>query len=174
MSSAKAREGPSQKLYLKNNNVLWGEFDFSNLSSMSFNAQEQKKFGLRVGDLLVCEGGEIGRAAIWNNGYPGLYYQKASHRLRPKSEEHSNEFLMHYLRYCSLRGILSSIATGTTILHLPEEQLAALVLPFPPKNEQLEMLTILRGVWNTTKLAKKRVDQDAERHRTLISTIFEV
>jgi restriction endonuclease S subunit len=44
MSSAKARKGPSQKLYLKNNNVLWGEFDFSNLSSMSFNAQEQKKF----------------------------------------------------------------------------------------------------------------------------------
>jgi restriction endonuclease S subunit len=81
---------------------------------------------------------------------------------------------MHYLRYCALRGILTSIATGTTILHLPEEQLAALVLPFPPKDEQQEMLTILRGAWNAAKLTKQRVDRDAERHKALLSTIFEV
>lgn len=173
MSSAKAREGPNQKLYLKNNNVLWGEFDFSELSSMSFNEQEQEKFRLQAGDLLVCEGGEIGRAAIWSNERPGLYYQKALHRLRPQSKEHSTEFLMHYLRYCSLRGILNSVATGTTILHLPEEQLAALVLPFPPKDEQQEMLTLLRSVWSATSLAQSRVTQDIERHKAFLSMAFE-
>jgi len=173
MSSAKAREGPNQKLYLKNNNVLWGKFDFSNLSSMSFSQREEEKFSLRAGDLLVCEGGEIGRAALWNNEYPGLYYQKALHRLRPKSNEHSTEFLMHYLRYCALLGILHSVATGTTILHLPEEQLAAITLPFPPKDEQEEILHALRGAWNAVNLIENRVDMDADRHKALLSKILE-
>jgi type I restriction enzyme S subunit len=174
MSSAKARAGDNQKLYLKNNNVLWGKFDFANLSSMSFNESEQEKFALEPGDLLVCEGGEIGRAAIWNNEYPGLFYQKALHRLRPRSQEYSNCLLMHYLRYCSLRGILNSVATGTAILHLPEEQLAALVLPFPPPEEQQEMAMILEGALEAIELAENRVEQDLERHKALLSMIFEV
>lgn len=174
MSSATARTGENQSQYLKNNNVLWGEFDFSTLSSMSFNEVEQKKFSLEIGDLLVCEGGEIGRAAIWKNEYPGLFYQKALHRLRSQTNAYSTEFLMHYLRYCSLRGILNSIATGTTILHLPEEQLAALVLPFPPKDEQLEILNMVTTAHDATKLAKSRANQDSARHKALLRRILEV
>lgn len=173
MSSRIAREGKNQKLYVKNNNVLWGEFDFSELSSMSFSQDEQEKYTLEVGDLLVCEGGEIGRAAIWKNEYPGLFYQKAIHRLRAKTDEYSPEFLFHYLRLCAIRGILKSIATGTTILHLPEVQLAALTLPFPDRNEQNEIVTILDSAWNAIKNVDKRIIIDRERHTQLLSQIFE-
>lgn len=64
MSSERSRLGEKQKPYIKNNNVLWGRFDFSELPQMSFDGRGIAKYSLRSGDLLVCEGGEIGRAAI--------------------------------------------------------------------------------------------------------------
>ena len=172
MSSAGARSGPNQLRYVKNNNVLWGEFDFSDLSQMSFDEKEQQKFSLKKGDLLVCEGGEIGRAAIWNDEIPGLLYQKAIHRLRSKSGKSSTIFMMHYLRYCAMTGILNSISTGTTILHLPEVQLAALILPFPQNDEQHEIVLFLSSAWNAIKLVTKRSELDSERHKLLVLEVF--
>lgn len=146
MSSEKARLGENQKIYIKNNNVLWGKFDFSELPQMSFDAREIEKYSLRYGDLLVCEGGEIGRAAIWKEAIPGMLYQKALHRLRPKSEDDIPEFMFHYLRYCAKRGILEGVATGTTIRHLPVEQLSELQLPFPPQQDQKEIAQSLTAI----------------------------
>ena len=139
MSSEKSRLGENQKTYIKNNNVLWGRFDFSELPQMSFDDREIAKYSLRYGDLLVCEGGEIGRAAIWKEAIPGMLYQKALHRLRPKTENDIPEFMFHYLRYCAKRGILEGVATGTTIRHLPVEQLSELQLPFPPQQDQKDI-----------------------------------
>ena len=172
MSSAKSRTGNNQFPYLKNNNVLWGEFDFSELSSMSFSEEEQSKYELKPKDLLVCEGGEIGRAAIWNNQRPGLYYQKALHRLRAKLPHPSTELMLHYLRYCSMRGILNSIATGTTILHLPEVQLASLVLPFPPPDEERRMLAILTAAVNAHRYSTERVRLETERHSKTLMIVL--
>lgn len=146
MSSEKARLGENQKIYIKNNNVLWGKFDFSELPQMSFDAREIEKYSLRYGDLLVCEGGEIGRAAIWKEAIPGMLYQKALHRLRPKTEGDIPEFMFHYLRYCAKRGVLEGVATGTTIRHLPVEQLSELQLPFPPQQDQKEIAQALTSI----------------------------
>jgi type I restriction enzyme S subunit len=168
MSSETSRKGDFPQPYLKNNNILWGDFDFSNLSEMSFDLYEQDKYALKKGDLLVCEGGEIGRAAVWMDEYPGLLYQKALHRLRSISEENSPEFFMHYLRYCSLKGILKSIATGTTILHLPAERLAALRLPFPPKDEQLKLVNILQSATLAIIKTKQRYIEATSHHGKLL------
>lgn len=146
MSSEKSRLGENQKTYIKNNNVLWGGFDFSELPQMSFDEREMAKYSLRYGDLLVCEGGEIGRAAIWKEAIPGMLYQKALHRLRPKTENDIPEFMFHYLRYCARRGILEGVATGTTIRHLPVEQLSELQLPFPPQQEQKDIAHVLTAI----------------------------
>lgn len=146
MSSEKARLGENQKTYIKNNNVLWGKFDFSELPQMSFDGREIEKYSLRYGDLLVCEGGEIGRAAIWKEAIPGMLYQKALHRLRPKTENDIPEFMFHYLRYCAKRGILEGVATGTTIRHLPVEQLSELQLPFPTQQVQKDIAQALAAI----------------------------
>lgn len=146
MSSEKSRLGENQKIYIKNNNVLWGRFDFSELPQMSFDEREMEKYSLRYGDLLVCEGGEIGRAAIWKEAIPGMLYQKALHRLRPKTVNDIPEFMFHYLRYCSKRGILEGVATGTTIRHLPVEQLSELQLPFPPQQDQKDIAHALTAI----------------------------
>lgn len=158
MSSKKAREGEGHAKYIKNNNVLWGEFSLDDLPTMSFNERERDKFSLEPGDLLVCEGGEIGRAAIWSGDREDIYYQKALHRLRPIIPEASTSFFMHYLRACSVNGILNRIATGGTILHLPRERLAELRLPFPSVSEQARLLNILESLQQSLQESKRRSD----------------
>jgi type I restriction enzyme, S subunit len=66
MLSQKAHVGNSPKPYLRNKNVQWGRIEVSDLLYMDFDDRESEKFRLRAGDLLICEGGEPGRAAIWN------------------------------------------------------------------------------------------------------------
>ena len=159
MSSKKARESEGHAKYIKNNNVLWGRFSLDNLPSMSFNQREREKYTLESGDLLVCEGGEIGRAAIWSGDHQDIYYQKALHRLRPIRPDANTMFFMHYLRACSINGILSRIATGGTILHLPRERLAELRLPFPNISEQRRCLDILEALQDCQQASTKRSDQ---------------
>lgn len=158
MSSEKARSGATQKIYIKNNNVLWGKFDFSELPQMSFDKREIEKYSLRNGDLLVCEGGEIGRAAIWREDIPGMLYQKALHRLRPKTENDNPEFMFHYLWYCAKRGILDGVATGTTIRHLPVEKLSELELPFPLRQAQEDIVRLMTSIVDENARIEERLN----------------
>ena len=168
MSSKKSREGPHQTQYIKNNNVLWGRFVLEDLPMMSFSEAERSKFSLRPGDLLVCEGGEIGRAAIWEHVGREIFYQKALHRLRVKNGKTSPRFFFHYLRYCAASRILEKISTGTTILHLPRERLAALRLPFPKIELQRAIAVSLDSLVEAEAQARARV----ERLKTVRSTLL--
>jgi type I restriction enzyme S subunit len=83
LNQAAKAQNPQYK-YLGNSDVRWGYFDFSALKSMHFNEREKVKFTLQPGDILMCEGGEVGRCSIWYSTRKDLYYQKALHRLRSK------------------------------------------------------------------------------------------
>ena len=83
MLNKKARETLPRFPYLGNKDVRWGRFSFRKLRKMHFDDREREKFRLVPGDLLVCEGGEIGRAALWTGEFD-CYYQKAVHRLRAR------------------------------------------------------------------------------------------
>ena len=72
--------------YLANVNVRWGSFDLEDLPLMKFEDSEQERYGLKYGDLVVCEGGEPGRCAIWKNQIPNMKIQKALHRVRVSSD----------------------------------------------------------------------------------------
>jgi type I restriction enzyme S subunit len=70
------------KPFLGNRAVQWGRIDLSDIGVVKLTPSDLQRFRLRDGDLLVCEGGEIGRAAIWRQLIEECYYQKALHRLR--------------------------------------------------------------------------------------------
>ncbi len=93
MLDTKKNKGEYQP-YLANLNVRWGSFDLNNLSLMRFEKKEQERYGLKYGDLVMCEGGEPGRCAIWKDELPGMKIQKALHRIRPRSCVN-----VHYLYY---------------------------------------------------------------------------
>ena len=169
MLSQKARTGDDPKPYLRNKNVQWGAIDITDLLSMDFNERERGKFILVPGDLLICEGGEPGRAAIWRGAMTECYYQKALHRLRPKSDTVSNEFLAHWLefalRYQDLYGVAGA---SSTIAHLPEVQLKMLQVPLPSRNEQDTLVESLNAVDNKIALHQSKHAAFTALFRTLL------
>ena len=173
MLSQKARTGDDPKPYLRNKNVQWGAIDTTDLLSMDFNERERGKFILVRGDLLICEGGEPGRAAIWHGAVKECYYQKALHRLRPKSDTISNEFLAHWLefalRYQDLYGVAGA---SSTIAHLPEVQLKMLQVPLPSRNEQDTIVEFFNAVDNKIALHQSKHAAFSALFRTLLHQLM--
>ena len=118
--------------YLANVNVRWGRFDLTNLREMRFEPHEVKKYGLMAGDIVMCEGGEPGRCAIWKDQVSGMMLQKALHRIRPH-EGLDHQFLYHCLSFMAKSGRLTGLFTGATIKHLPREKLLTVVVVVPLK-----------------------------------------
>jgi len=153
MLSSKARAGISPRPYLRNANVQWGKIDLSDLYQMDFSDAEARKFELKYGDVLVCEGGEIGRTAIWHNEVEGCYYQKALYRLRPKNNLIVPEYFLYYFMVAFIiRNTYGVSGTKTTIAHLPAIKLKMLQIPIPNIEEQKEISAVL-GVCDSKIIA---------------------
>ncbi|NSY50460.1 restriction endonuclease subunit S [Agrobacterium tumefaciens] len=136
MLSKAAKVGSSPSPYLRNANVQWGRIDTEDLLHMDFSEQEKQKFRLQRGDLLVCEGGDVGRCAVWNDEQE-MYYQKALHRLREKTGSVFNQFIMYVLVRIFTSKALSAGLIGTnSIAHFTREQFLRLKLPVPDIGEQ--------------------------------------
>lgn len=120
--------------YLRNINVRWGRFELDDVQEMPFETDELERYSVRRGDLVVCEGGEPGRCAVWIHTNP-MFIQKALHRVRCGSEL-APTFLAYWLRHLAGSGKLAKQFSGTTIQHLPGVKLAALDVPHPPVAEQ--------------------------------------
>ncbi len=133
--SPAARSGINPQPYLRNMNVRWHRLDLADIKEMDFTERELIKYELRPGDLLVCEGGEVGRCALWLRGRGQMYFQNALHRLRPRPGV-SAEWIMHYFRWAASTGLLGSETSGVTIRHLNQPMLRGLLIPLPPLEEQ--------------------------------------
>ena len=129
----KAKNKGEPQPYLRNINVRWFTFDLTNLLQMPFLPTEADKCTAVKGDVLICEGGYPGRAAIWNEDYP-IYFQKALHRVRFYEPEH-NKWFVYYLSSQDLSGELKQHFSGTGIQHFTGEMLARFSIPLPPLPE---------------------------------------
>lgn len=155
MLSPKAKTGSSYYPYLRNTNVQWGRIDTSDLAQMDFSEAERKKFELRFGDLLVCEGGEPGRCAVWRNDMPGCYYQKALHRVRPHDGKADTEFLSLWIRHQAITGAFEDQNGKTTIAHLPQVRLEQLLVPDLGLAEQRRTADRLKAQMAEVEAARK-------------------
>lgn len=127
------------KPYLGNKAVQWDRIDLREVQQVRLSKSDLIRFRLQKGDLLVCEGGEAGRAAIWDNDLDECYYQKALHRLRPVGDYHPR-LMLEILRYLIGRDALSEYISRTSIAHLTQEKLATVPLPTPKSDEQEQMV----------------------------------
>ncbi len=130
------------KLFLGNKAVQWGYIDITDLSTVPMSRSDIVVFRLCYGDLLVCEGGEVGRAAIWSAPISECYYQKALHRLRPLRGFNS-VVMAALLRYWTDSGVLINYVTQTSIAHLPREKFMEVPMPIPPEKEQTAIANVL-------------------------------
>ena len=159
MLSPKARQGKNPRPYLTNRNVRWGKFDLSDLPTMDFDRREIEKFQLRPGDLLVCEGGDTGRAAVWLGEIADCYYQKTLHRLRPIDENAISEFMLAVLMSYATKGILLEHSERTSISHLTRERLLRMRIPHSSRAEQDEIVAALGCVADSIRWAREEQDR---------------
>lgn len=118
--------------YLTTSNVYWDTLDLSVVKQMLFKENELEKCTVIKGDLLVCEGGDVGRSAIWNQNYD-ICIQNHLHRLRPKVEL-SVRFYYHVLKYLKDNNMIGGKGIG--LLGLSSKELHKLPFPLPPLAEQ--------------------------------------
>lgn len=153
--------------YLCSINVLWDKIDLSTLKEARFNENEIEKYSVQKGDLLICEGGDIGRCAIWEKEESFLY-QNAIHRVR-FNDRINPRYCLYYLKHLKDTGTLDSrYGKGVTIKHLVKSSLHSIPIPVPPLPVQariVDELDCLQGI-----LSKKR-QQLAEYH-SLAQAIF--
>jgi type I restriction enzyme S subunit len=142
--------------YLANINVRWGSIDLDNLREMRFEEREFERYGLKCGDIVMCEGGEPGRCAIWKNQTPSMMIQKALHRISAK-EGIDSFFLYYALLNKGLNGHFSGFFTGAAIKHLTGESLAKIELDIPPLPLQQKIAAILAAYDDLIENNLKRI-----------------
>ena len=141
MLNTEAASGPEQYPYIKNTNVRWDHFDLEDLPTMTFDAGDRQRCELRIGDVLVCEGGEVGRSAVWDSGH-NIFFQKALHRIRPL-EKNVPRFLMYCLWAAAKMEVFSVEGNQATIVHLTGEKLREHRFPWPPLEEQEQIVALI-------------------------------
>ncbi len=157
--------------YLANVNVRWGAFDLDNLRQMRFEPNEMDCFGLKYGDIVMCEGGEPGRCAIWKEYMPGMMIQKALHRIRPH-DCLDNRFLFYSFLHKGKIGGFAPLFTGSTIKHLPRQNLAKVEIDFPPLPIQQRIASILSAYDDLIENNRRRIQLLEQAARLLYKEWF--
>ena len=172
MSSA-ARYGPDKTPFLRTSNVLWDKIDLSSVDEMSIPKDELPAKLLRQGDLLVCEGGEIGRAAVWNGEIHPVSFQNHLHRLRPIVKEVVPRFYVYFLQ-CAFTQIhiFEGAGNKTTIPNLSRSRLAALEVPQPNIDEQRAIISVLSRVRTGVTVQEKLAMLTEEIFATLLHDLM--
>jgi len=171
--SRKKDSGISPHRFLRTANVLWGRIDLSTIDEMDFTEKEVEKFALEPGDLLVCEGGEIGRTAIWQLE-SGIYcYQNHLHRLRPIQQNVEPLFYMYWMQAALLiLNLYQGVANVTTIANLSRSRLSQFVLPKPPFPEQRRIAHVLSTIQRAIAVQEGLIAAAREVKRSLMQRLF--
>ena len=138
--------GDCQFPYLANTNVQWGRFDLAALRTMDFSESDREEFKLEDGDLLICEGGEVGRTAIWHRGHDHVYFQKALHRVRLDPTVAVPEYVFQFMWFMAKNGGFRDLTISATIAHLTGVKLRRLPCPRPPLEHQHRFATVFESV----------------------------
>ena len=161
--------------YLRNVDIQWDMINIANLPLMDIRPFEIGRYTVQTGDLLVCEGGETGRCAIWDGSVEVCGYQKALHRLRPvSSDQDSARFLYYAFRVAANRGAFKD-GKESTIAHLTGEKIRSHRFAFPPLEEQLSIVKFLdiqvKKISRLISIERRLIDLLGEYRTRLISDV---
>lgn len=171
--SKKNRVGENQRPFLRTKNVFWGRLDLVDLDEMHFTEAEEKRLALEPGDLLVCEGGDIGRTAIWQGELDRCYYQNHLHRARLRDEAGDSRFALYWLWYAfEVGSVYFGRGNVTTIPNLSQSKLCELPLPVPPLPEQWKIAGVLGVVQRAIEQQERLLQLTAELKKTLLHQCF--
>ena len=131
--------------YLRSVNIKWNEIDLSDIKEMQFEEDELQRYSIVKGDLLICEGGDVGRCCIWSSDET-IYYQNALHRVRFHGGCEPKYFL-YFMMYLEHTGYLKRISNGVTIKHLTKTVLTTIPFMLPPLAEQKRIVDEIEKIF---------------------------
>lgn len=167
----KSKDVGNMRPYLCAINILWDSIDLTTLKEACFKDDEIDRYTVKYGDLLVCEGGDTGRAAIWDRKEP-ILYQNALHRLRFK-EDVDARFIMYNLWHKKQIGEIDhKYSKGVTILHLVKSALLSISILLPPKSTQLAIVSELDKINELIRLKKEQLKDFDNLAQSLFYEMF--
>lgn len=170
MLDAKHQTGICKYPYLANFNVQWFRFELDNLNEMDFNEKDREEFCLEDGDLLVCEGGEIGRCAVWHNQVRNCFFQKALHRVRCNQNIILPDYLSWWFKYnCENGGFAAIEGAKATISHLTGAKMKMLDVTVPPIGLQEQFVDFI----NQVNKSKAVVQESLEETQLLFDSLMQ-
>lgn len=158
--------------YLANINVRWGDFDLEDLRTMRFEAHELERYSLNAGDIVMCEGGEPGRCALWRDHHHRMMLQKALHRIRPAPQTADSTYLYYYFLNTGKQNGFAPYFTGATIKHLSREQLAKFPIRLPSLSQQRRIGAALSSYDNLITTNQRRIALLEEASRLIYREWF--
>lgn len=171
--SKRNRDGEHQRPFLRTKNVFWNRLELTDLDEMHFSEAEQTRLELQANDLLVCEGGSIGRTALWNNEVDGCLYQNHLHRLRAKGDKAHPQFGVYWLWYAfDVANLYFGRGNVTTIPNLSQSKLAELPMALPPIPEQKKIAHILSTVQRAIEVQERIIQTTTELKKALMHKLF--
>jgi type I restriction enzyme S subunit len=171
--SAAARNGADKIPFLRTSNVFWDRLDLSAIDEMAIPPRGLPDKLVEAGDLLVCEGGEIGRAAIWDGSVSPMSFQNHLHRLRPKVEDVDPRFYVYFLESAFTQlGIFEGAGNKTTIPNLSSGRLAALEVPHPGLPEQQTIVDALSLIRSAVDLQVKSLGVAESLRASAMATVY--
>lgn len=172
MLDAKQQTGNHPKTYLRNPNVQWNKIVLDDLKTMDFDPKDQKEFKIEYGDILVCEGGEVGRAAIWRNDMEDCFFQKALHRVRPDYSLINSEYFCDLMWFLAHFGGLGDYVTSATIAHLTGAKLKSIFIPVPPIDLQEKYKSLRNRIEANKRLLESRSNHIEDLFSSLTQRAF--
>jgi type I restriction enzyme S subunit len=157
--------------YLGNINVRWRRFDLDDLKEILISEKEREELKIQDGDLLICEGGEPGRGAVWNGGKSDLTFQKALHRVR-FNESVLSDFALFCIENDFIQNRLSLLYTGTTIKHLTGKALDKYPIVVPPPDEQKEIVRRVESLFTLADTVEKQYLETKKRIDRLTQSLL--
>lgn len=130
------------KPYLRAANIRWSGVDISDINMMWLSERDRNQLQLKRGDLLISEGGDVGRSAIWKGELAECYIQNSVNRVRACSSD-STEFLYYWMACAKSKGYIDVLCNKSTIAHFTAEKVSDVVTPYPPSAEQAVIAAFL-------------------------------
>ncbi len=172
MLSARNYTGKYLRPYLRNINVQWGYLDLRDIKQMDFDEKEFPKYLLKKGDILVCEGGEVGRTAIYNGEIKDCCYQNALHRLRVKNNSIELVYFVYFMIFANKHGLIKRDTIQVTIAHFTEEKFKRFKVMLPPLPLQQKFSRIVEQVEKMKENVNKTKQNAEELFNSLMSKAF--